>query len=213
MEEGTPFADRELHLPDEDTEYQMYEDTAEILASYGYRQYEISNYAKPGFACRHNVGYWKRTEYLGFGLGAASLFRLDGRMTRFSNTRELSVYLRDSKTPGRIRENIEAVSRQEAMEEFLFLGLRMTDGISAQEFEQQFGERLERRYGDFLRKYEKTGHLERYLRTSTERLPGNHACQNLASPSERNLELFWRFTREGIHVSNWILADVLQDDR
>ena len=60
IEEGTPFAQRELDLPDEDTEYQMYEDTAEILGTYGYQQYEISNYAKPGYMCRHNAGYWQR---------------------------------------------------------------------------------------------------------------------------------------------------------
>ena len=65
IEEGTPFAQRELDLPDEDTEYQMYEDTAAVLEEYGYQQYEISNYAKKGHACRHNIGYWKGTEYLG----------------------------------------------------------------------------------------------------------------------------------------------------
>ena len=73
VEAGTPFAQRELKLPGEDEEYQMYEDTADILKRYGFEQYEISNYAKNGYECRHNIGYWKRTEYLGLGLGAASL--------------------------------------------------------------------------------------------------------------------------------------------
>ena len=75
IEEGTPFAQKDLILPTEDEEYQMYEDTAEILRKYGFHQYEISNYARDGFECRHNKGYWQRTEYLGAGLGAASLFR------------------------------------------------------------------------------------------------------------------------------------------
>ena len=69
VEEGTPFAQRTLDLPDEDTEYRMYEDTANVLGEYGYCQYEISNYARPGYACRHNIGYWKRMDYLGLGLG------------------------------------------------------------------------------------------------------------------------------------------------
>ena len=67
----------------------MYEDTAGILAEYGYQQYEISNYAKDGYACRHNIGYWKRTEYLGLGLGASSLYGGN----RFSNTRDMQEYL------------------------------------------------------------------------------------------------------------------------
>ena len=96
IEEGTPFAKRKLNLPDEDTEYRMYEDTAGILAEYGYEQYEISNYAKKGLACRHNIGYWTRKEYLGLGLGAASLWENQ----RFSNT---DVYKRQGKdrTPRR----------------------------------------------------------------------------------------------------------------
>ena len=74
IEEGTPFASRTLSLPDEDTEYNMYEATVQILREYGFEQYEISNYAKKGRECRHNVGYWIRQDYLGFGLGASSLY-------------------------------------------------------------------------------------------------------------------------------------------
>lgn len=74
LEEGTPFYEQRdsLDLPDEDTERAMYEETASILSAYGYRQYELSNYAKPGMACRHNQGYWTGIPYLGMGLGAAS---------------------------------------------------------------------------------------------------------------------------------------------
>ena len=96
IEEGTPFAARQLNLPDEDTEYNMYEATARILKEYGYKQYEISNYAKKGLECRHNKGYWQRTDYLGLGLGASSL--LDHM--RFSNTADMKEYIGNSSLSG-----------------------------------------------------------------------------------------------------------------
>ena len=73
IEEGTPFSRKKLDLPDEDTEYRMYEDVAVVLKEYGYHQYEISNYAKAGCECRHNEGYWQRKDYLGLGLGGGFL--------------------------------------------------------------------------------------------------------------------------------------------
>src|SRR5699024_8748009 len=95
VEPGTPFAERNLDLPDEETERRTYDRTGEILGEYGYTQYEISNYAKPGRECRHNIGYWKRTNYLGFGPGAASLL---GSL-RFTNTTDMKKYLADSGCP------------------------------------------------------------------------------------------------------------------
>lgn len=183
IEEGTPFAEQNLDLPDEDTEYQMYEDTAEILERYGYRQYEISNYAKQGYMCRHNVGYWQRREYLGFGLGASSLYR----GMRFSNTRRMQEYLKESRNPDQIRKDVTVLSRNERIEEFMFLGLRMTEGISEKKFEENFDVRLMDVYGDILQKYEETGFME-------------------------HIETKWRLTRKGIHVSNHILADFLLDE-
>lgn len=183
IEEGTPFAEQNLDLPDEDTEYQMYEDTAEILERYGYRQYEISNYAKQGYMCRHNAGYWQRREYLGFGLGASSLY---GGM-RFSNTHQMQEYLKESRNPDQIRKDVTVLSRNERIEEFMFLGLRMTEGISEKEFEENFDVRLMDVYGDILQKYEETGFME-------------------------HIETKWRLTRKGIHVSNHILADFLLDE-
>lgn len=183
IEEGTPFAERELDLPDEDTEYQMYEDTAAVLAEYGYHQYEISNYAKDGYRCRHNIGYWKRIEYLGLGLGASSLWG----GSRFSNTRDMQEYLAFSKETDRIRRDITNLSPKDAIEEFMYLGLRMTEGISESDFEQNFGERLENIYGPVLQKYKETGFLEK-------------------------VGANWRFTRKGIHVSNHILAEFLLDE-
>ena len=183
IEEGTPFAEQNLDLPDEDTEYQMYEDTAEILERYGYRQYEISNYAKQGYMCRHNAGYWQRREYLGFGLGASSLYR----GMRFSNTRRMQEYLKESRNPDQIRKDVTVLSRNERIEEFMFLGLRMTEGISEKNFEENFDVRLMDVYGDILQKYEETGFME-------------------------HIETKWRLTRKGIHVSNHILADFLLDE-
>lgn len=183
IEEGTPFAERELDLPDEETEYQMYEDTAAVLAAYGYHQYEISNYAKDGYACRHNIGYWKRTEYLGLGLGASSLLK----GSRFSNTRDMQEYLAFSKDTERIRKDVTMLSRKDQIEEFMYLGLRMTEGISENDFEQNFGQKLDHIYGPVLQKYKETGFLEK---------TGSN----------------WRFTRKGIHVSNHILAEFLLDE-
>ena len=183
IEEGTPFAEQNLDLPDENTEYQMYEDTAEILERYGYRQYEISNYAKQGYMCRHNAGYWQRREYLGFGLGASSLYR----GMRFLNTRRMQEYLKESRNPDQIRKDVTVLSRNEQIEEFMFLGLRMTEGISEKKFEENFDVRLMDVYGDILQKYEETGFME-------------------------HMETKWRLTRKGIHVSNHILADFLLDE-
>lgn len=180
IEEGTPFAKRKLNLPDEDTEYRMYEDTAGILAEYGYEQYEISNYAKKGLSCRHNIGYWTRKEYLGLGLGAASLW---GNQ-RFSNTSDFSFYLKNSGSPEKIREDRETLSLETEMSEFMFLGLRMTEGVSKAEFLEGFGVPIENVYGKVLDKYKSMGLLE-----------------------EKEGRIF--LTREGIHVSNGVMAEFL----
>ena len=180
IEEGTPFAKRKLNLPDEDTEYRMYEDTAGILAEYGYEQYEISNYAKKDLACQHNVGYWTRKEYLGLGLGAASLW---GNQ-RFSNTSDFSLYLNNSGFPEKIRGDRDALSLEAEMSEFMFLGLRMTKGVSKAEFLEEFGVSIESVYGKILDKYKIVGLLE-----------------------EKEGRIF--LTRAGIHVSNGVMAEFL----
>lgn len=144
VEEGTPFYEMyergELDLPDEDTEREMYWKTAEILSEYGYDRYEISNYAKPSFACRHNCGYWTRCDYLGFGIGAASLYD----NTRFHNTASLQIYLDN---PLNCREDIQILSSREQMEETMFLGLRMLKGVDTQRFKANFGATVDKIYG------------------------------------------------------------------
>lgn len=180
IEEGTPFALRELNLPDEETEYRMYEDTAAILKEYGYEQYEISNYAKKGKRCRHNVGYWTRCDYLGFGLGAASLWG----NKRFSNTADMEEYLNNSAFPERIRLMEPVLSREDEMAEFMFLGLRMTEGVSEAAFRQEFGVEMREIYGEVLKKYTDMKLLE-----------------------EKDGRIF--LTRKGIHVSNSVMSDFL----
>lgn len=183
IEEGTPFAARNLKLPDEDTEYQMYEDTARILGEYGFEQYEISNYARDGKACIHNIGYWTGVSYLGLGLGAASL--MDG--CRFTNTTSLERYTTASRKPDfpdNIRKDLIKLTCQEQMEEFMFLGLRLRSGISKAEFAQRFGIPIEEIYGDVIRRY-----------------------KELALLQEENGRIF--LSRHGIHVSNTVMADFL----
>lgn len=144
VEEGTPFARMaergELQLPEEDTERAMYEETREILAKYGFHRYEISNYARDGYECLHNVGYWIRRDYLGFGIGAASL--VDN--VRFQNGRDLITYLEN---PQDCREEEQVLTEQEQMEETMFLGLRLIRGISYEQFEKQYGRSLPEVYG------------------------------------------------------------------
>ena len=180
VEEGTPFAARKLNLPDEDTEYNMYEAPAQILKEYGFEQYEISNYARKGRECRHNVGYWTRQDYLGFGLGASSLYGKE----RFANTADMKKYLENSKNPEKIREKEPSLTREDEMAEFMFLGLRMTKGISKADFQRCFGCTIESVYGEVLEKYE-----------SMELLV------------EKDGRIF--LSREGIHVSNSIMAEFL----
>ena len=180
IEEGTPFFSRKLDLPDEDTEYRMYEDVAGILGEYGYHQYEISNYARSGFECRHNKGYWTRMDYLGLGLGAASLI---GKK-RFTNTNIMEEYLNHSRDLTGIRKDVEILEKKDEMGEFMFLGLRMTEGVSEEAFQEYFHVSVEKIYGRVIEKYIRQGLLEK-----------------------RNGRIF--LTRRGIHVSNAVMADFL----
>ena len=156
-------------LPDEDTEREIYKATEEILAGYGYHRYEISNYAKDGYECRHNLGYWERKEYLGLGLGASSLID----ECRFHNTEDMKKYLeffeKSTSDPAGlsnstdclsgIREEVESLSREDQMEEFMFLGLRKTEGISMNEFCEAFDRDVFEVYGPQIRKMEEQGLL------------------------------------------------------
>ncbi len=182
VEEGTYFYERykddvekqragkePLDLPNEDLEYQLYKMAQITLAKYGYLQYEISNYAKEGYACNHNITYWKRGDYLGFGIGAASLMYHH----RFHNTRDIYSYMEswetvdksqkdlpvvfsDEKRDGTFQnptwEEVARLSKKDEMEEFMYLGLRMNEGISRADFYEAFGCSVEAIYGRSLEK-------------------------------------------------------------
>lgn len=189
VEEGTPFAQwyekGELDLPDEECERQMYEETKQILGEAGFYRYEISNYAREGFECRHNCGYWQRREYVGFGIGAASLIN----NTRFSNHSDLQRYLKE---PLKCREDLQELSQGEQMEETMFLGLRMTSGVSPAEFAECYGKGIREVYGDIIDKNVRDG-----LLTYKQGEKG----QMLA------------LTEKGLDVSNYVMAQFLLDEK
>lgn len=149
LEEGTRLYEAvekgSVVLPGEETDRLMYEETDRLLSEAGFVRYEISNYAKAGYECRHNCGYWTRTEYAGFGIGAASLIS----NVRFSNAADIREYIAH---PLRVRGEEERLSREEQMEEFMFLGLRLTKGIEVRTFEELFGVALPAVYGEVIAK-------------------------------------------------------------
>lgn len=248
VEEGTPFyekygqeseklqatGEKQPDLPSEEEEREMYALTEKLLATAGYHRYEISNYALPGRECRHNRVYWKRGNYVGFGLGAASMVE----NVRFENTREMQEYLTEyAGVPGAEEvsaevtqgdaqalsneqefslredthseneqvlstwadvnsretqqifqgENVHPLSPQEQMEETMFLGLRLTEGVSKAEFQRQFGVSMEQIYGEVIQE--------------------NTAKGLLADEAG-----YVRLTREGMDLSNYVMAQFLLDE-
>lgn len=183
IEEGTPFYENPPELPDEDCEREMYKITNDILSENGYVQYEISNYAKPGYQCRHNQVYWRRGNYVGFGAGAASM--VDN--VRFHNIRDIKNYVNQC---GKVKENVHRLSTQEQMEEFMFLGLRMINGVSEEEFFKNFGNTIEQIYPGIVEDFCRKGLLKREIRQET----GEH-------------RIF--LTRYGLDVSNFVMAEFL----
>ena len=143
-------------FPGEDLDRAMYHETGRFLQEHGYPRYEISNYARPGFECRHNIGYWTGDEYLGLGLGAASLVS----HTRFSNTRKMDEYLVLKDLP-EIRRETEHLSRKDEESEFMILGLRMTEGVLENDFEERFKTPIDSVFGDVIQKHVLDGLLVR----------------------------------------------------
>lgn len=239
VEEGTPFyekygqeseklqatGEKQPDLPSEEEEREMYALTEKLLAAAGYHRYEISNYALPGRECRHNLVYWKRGNYVGFGLGAASMVE----NVRFENTREMQEYLAEyAGVPGvepvsadaaqgdeqelsneqefslseyahsekeqslfesehTFSKNVHLLSQQEQMEETMFLGLRLTEGVSKAEFQRQFGVSMEQIYGEVIQ-------------------------ENIAQGLLADEAGYLRLTREGMDLSNYVMAQFLLDE-
>lgn len=160
LEEGTYLFDnlkKYPPVPTEEDERDMYYQTKKLLESEGYNHYEISNFAREGFECRHNLTYWERGDYLGFGIGAASLF--EG--VRYSNTRDLNKYIELNADIDRIREDVEKLGKEDEMAEFMFLGLRKIQGISIIDFEETFGESIFDVYGREIEKNINKGLLKK----------------------------------------------------
>lgn len=234
VEEGTPFyekygqeseklqatGEKQPDLPSEEEEREMYALTEKLLAAAGYHRYEISNYALPGMECRHNRVYWKRGNYVGFGLGAASMVE----NVRFENARKMQEYLAEyagvpdaepvsadaaqgdeqalsneqefslredthseNAQEFSIRENVHPLSPQEQMEETMFLGLRLTEGVSKAEFHRQFGVSMEQIYGKVIQ-------------------------ENIAQGLLADEAGYVRLTREGMDLSNYVMAQFLLDE-
>lgn len=199
LEEGTPFYQKYnsgcYPLPDEEQERLMYRETEQILSQAGYERYEISNYAKKGYACRHNLVYWQGGDYLGLGLGSSSY--MDG--VRFHNTTDFNTYVNQ----GAYVEDREELSVQAKMEEFMFLGLRVMAGVSGTEFEKRFGKTMEDVYGDVLRKHEEEGLLQ--IDRKEDR---KEAAAAEPAKGKTNIEKVM-LTTKGVDVSNYVFADFL----
>lgn len=185
IEDGTPFGEkygseegRKL-LPDEDSEREMYHETKRFLRDCGYERYEISNYAKPGRACRHNIGYWTGLPYLGLGLGASSY--MDG--CRFAVNSDMKQYLEEK--PGMFTD-VEKLTKKDMEEEFFYVGLRMTAGVSLPEFERRFGVSAKDVY---------PGLMETFVEEKAAVFQGDRFV----------------LTDYGLDVSNYIMAQFLQD--
>ena len=227
IEPGTPFYDLynndlikrqngEMNLeslPDEDTELELTRITENFLAGKGYIKYEVSNFARPGFESKHNIGYWDRVPYIGVGIGAASLFN----ETRWSNDRDIYSYINRLKKPGTavalgdgqnslttekrmeseapwqidtdiITEgtDVKHLPRKSAMEEFFFLGLRKVNGVRRSDFEDYFETTVDAIYGDVIRKLQ---------------------SENLLTEKMGVISL----TERGMDISNQVLSEFLLD--
>ena len=215
LEEGTPLYERqsEYSFPSEDEDREMYARTKEYLASCGYHRYEISNYAKTGFECRHNKVYWRRGNYVGFGLGASSMIgnvrwknpeKIEQYKAYVSRLSERQEHEEGNSCAGSVEpasvqgmgaekesDNLFGIDRQiltirEQMEEYMFLGLRMMCGIDRREFAHVFGQQIEEVY---------TGIMDRLCQQGLIEQDMSHV----------------RLTDFGIDVSNYVLAQFLFD--
>ena len=148
VEDGTPFAKMPLKLPDEETDRQMYYTTREILGDYN--RYEISNYAKEGFECKHNIKYWTRMPYIGFGCGAHSQMNHE----RFSNEYNIADYIKNP-----FGKEVTPLSQKDEISEFVFLGLRMTKGVDKLRFKELFGKSIDEIFPDAINRHTTAGTL------------------------------------------------------
>lgn len=142
IEQGTPFGDLsnkgELEEPSEDLEREMYHFAKDYLGQNGYAQYEISNFAQEGKESKHNINNWKTQPYIGIGLGAHSYYHEQ----RYHNTYEMKEYIDNSNDLALIQEEKETINIKAQIEEYMFLGLRLTKGIKIDDFEKRFNQSI-----------------------------------------------------------------------
>ncbi len=193
-EEGTPLHDKlqagTLSLPDPDLERDMYDHAISILNNAGLFQYEISNFARPGYRCLHNIGYWNQVPYLGLGLSAASMVRSPVRQSdtfssRWTNPSSFDEYDSVIDDPSRFSALKEDISDADARFETVMLSLRMTEGMRRSRFAELHGDVPERWYGPILAGLNQQGLLE--LKDD---------C--------------WRLTRRGMDIQNSILLEFME---
>lgn len=160
IEEGTPLF-REVSsgitkVCDEELELEMYLHCIEYLENKGFRQYEISNFARPGMESRHNLLYWRNEEYLGFGTAAHSMMGDN----RFSNVESVELYINSIKNDTSVIAEQLKLTSEDKLSEAAFLGLRLTEGINIDEFERKYGVRIEQVYAKQINKLKKLELLE-----------------------------------------------------
>lgn len=189
-EEGTPLkADLDagrLILPDEEIERLMYDDALLLLATHGYAQYEISNFARPGYACRHNLGYWQRVPYYGFGASAASFVSSATGGVRRTNPASIRSYIEMVNAHSWELRDTTPLTEEDARYETLMLGLRLNAGVREDDFHLRHGISLEAYRGETLRRLERQGLL-------------------------KHTDGSWRLTRRGMDVQNAILVELMDD--
>ena len=185
IEENTPFAQIKdsLQLPDEDDEFQMYMSSVKFLEEQGYKQYEISNFARDGYKCKHNLKYWNCEDYLGLGPAAHSYYN----NTRFSFKNDVEMYveaLENIEQEFDLTDEYYEISASERVGEYIMLRMRLTDGINVDKFHELFGLDFEKLYGNFLTHYMKHGFIQKKMKN-------------------------YSFTVNGMYVSNYILSEML----
>lgn len=187
IEEGTPFAHRypegTTELPDDDQVADFLELADNLLVTAGYEHYEISNFARPGYRSQHNSGYWQRDGYLGIGPGAHSLLQ-SGWGIRWGNQYGYDAWAASIRSGHLATAERQKLTRSDALAETIFLGLRMTDGILLDHFENEFGERLEQRFAKEIYQMQRAG----VIHCSSERI---------------------QLTRRGMLVSNQVFVQFL----
>ncbi len=184
VEPRTPFYTMyrrgQLNLPDEQTDLRMYQYTIRALTRAGYEHYEISNFARPGYRCRHNIVYWRNEEYLGFGPGAVS-YRHGVRWKCLSNPRRYVKAVREGLS---LVEEEERLDTDASLGETLMLMLRLRDGVDVKAVEERYGVNLAQRYAHQLNRLQRLRLLE-------------------VTPD------YWRITPKGLPIANTVCAEFL----